>query len=297
MPLNNPAKDIKTHIGKAKALMNKHQAVKCMAELLSAIKLQLTSGRQIMGPDRIEIEYSLGELMTGLNAFPELHPYLDQPLEYKKGAERDAYQRLATVLRSILEDMKNGGGEDDEEAREAERRRKALLEKMEEYLLKGDQMQASGMVRKLLEESDGDSYVLMDVAEKFYKARQYESVLTYALEAVKKNPQEMRAYKLAINSYRFLKEYEKALELFKQAISVFGHHPNIYINMTRLFWEWGKPQQARKTACMTLKLDPDNEEAAKFLAAIDQGGEGSEAPLEAENGAEAVAGASEENSG
>ncbi|EPR44417.1 hypothetical protein dsx2_1778 [Desulfovibrio sp. X2] len=261
----NPAKEIKTHIGKAKVYLNKHQTVRCMGELLAAIKIHIFCQKKILGTDKIEIEYSLDELMNGLSAVPELKRYISSPLTYKKGAERRTYMVLIRILRRIRDDMERGTPTESPEELEAKRKRQAMLGKMEEFLMKGDQMMVAAIVNKLVSESGGDSYVLMDVAERFYKAKDWRGVVQHSLEAIRKNPKEMRAYKLAINAYRFLKEYDAAMALFKQAIGVFGHHPNIYINLTKLYYEWGKPKKAYEAAMMTLKLEPGNVEAARFV--------------------------------
>ncbi len=266
--LLNPAKEIKTRIGKAKVYLNKHQAVRCMAEVLGAIKIHIVCQKKLLGTDKIEIEYSLDELMNGLNAFAELQPYLPEPLSYKRGNERASYMQLLEMLKRISADMQSGAPREDPEAAEAKRKQQALLDKLEDFLLKGDQMMVAAITKKLLAESGGDSGMLMDMAERYYKSKDWKGVIGYALDAIRKNPKEMRAYKLAINAHRNLKEYEQALGLFKQALGVFGHHPNIYINLAKLYYEWGKPKKAQDCARMALKLDPANEEAARMVEVL-----------------------------
>lgn len=264
----NPGKEIRTRIGKAKVYLNKHQAVRCMAEVLGAIKIHIVCQKKLVGADKIEIEYSLDELLTGLNAFPELQPYISEPLGYKRGSERASYMQLLEMLKRISADMQSGAPKENPEELEAKRKQLALLAKLEEFLLKGDQMMVAAITRKLVAEGGNDSYLLMDMAERFYKGKDWQGVLQHALEAIKKNPQEMRAYKLAINAYRNLKEYEQALGLFKQALGVFGHHPNIYINLAKLYYEWGKPKKAHDCARMALKLDPTLEEAQRMVEVL-----------------------------
>lgn len=266
--LINPAKEIKTRIGKAKIYLNKRQAVRCMAELLGAVKIHIACQKKLVGAEKIEIEYTLDELMSGLSALPELQPYLPEPLSYKRGGERDAFSRMIEILKRISKDLESGGAEEDPEEVEARRKRNALLDRMEDFLLKGDQMMVAACIKKLVEESGGDSYVLMDVAERYYRAHDWRSVLQYALEAIRKNPKEMRAYKLAINAHRFLSEYDEALGLYKKAIAVFGHHANIYVNLAKLYQEWGKLKPAFDAARMTLRLDPDNEEAQQLAVTL-----------------------------
>lgn len=264
----NPSKEIRTRIGKAKVYLNKHQAVRCMAEVLGAIKVHIVCQKKLVGADKIEIEYSLDELLTGLNAFPELQPYIIEPLGYKRGSERASYMQLLEMLKRISADMQSGGSTENSEEAEAKRKQDALLAKLEEFLLKGDQMMVAAITRKLVAEGGNDSYLLMDMAERFYKGKDWPSVLQHALEAIRKNPKEMRAYKLAINAYRNLKEYEQALGLFKQALGVFGHHANIYINLAKLYYEWGKPKKAYDCARMALKLDATLDEAQRMVEVL-----------------------------
>lgn len=299
--LLNPAKEIKTRIGKAKVYLNKHQAIRCMAEVLGAIKIHIVCQKKLVGAEKIEIEYSLDELMTGLGAFAELQPYISEPLGYKRGSERASYMQLLGILQKISADMQSGGTGGDSEEAEAKRKQQALLDKLEEFLLKGDQMMVAAITKKLMAESGGDSNMLMDMAERFYKSKDWKGVLGYAREAIRKNPKEMRAYKLAINAYRNLKEYEQALVLFKQAISVFGHHPNIYVNLAKLYYEWGKPKKAFDSARMALKLDPNNDEAERMVEVLGSqlevaGTEGAQDQVVEEQGPEGAEGSGAEAS-
>ncbi len=263
----NPAKEIKTHIGRARIYLNKRQALRCMAEVLNAVKIHIGHQKRIIGPEKFEIEYALDELMTGLSVLPELQPYLSEPLAYKRGKERVAFSQMVDMLQRISKDLENGDDGADAEA-EARKKRDAMLARLEGFLQKGDQIMAASCIKKLLAESNGDAYVLMDVADRFYRIKDWRSVLQYTLEAIRKNPKEMRAYKLAINAHRYLSEYEQAQGLYQKAITVFGHHPNIYVNLAKLYQEWGKPEQAFDAARNALKLDPADEDARAMTAVL-----------------------------
>lgn len=263
----NPAKEIKTHVGRAKIYLNKRQALRCMAEVLNAVKIHIAAQKRVIGPERFEIEYSIDELMTAISVLPELQPYIAEPLSYKRGQERAAFSRMVDILKRISKDMESDSAGVDAEA-EARKKRDELLNRLEEFLRKGDPIMAASSVKKLLAESNGDAHVLMDVADRFYQVKDWRSVLQFALEAMRKDPKEMRAYKLAINAYRYLSEYDHALELYQKAITVFGHHPNIYVNLAKLYQEWGKPREALAAAQTAVKLDPADEDALKLFAAL-----------------------------
>lgn len=201
--ISNPAKEIKTHIGRARIYLNKRQALRCMAEVLNAVKIHIGYQKRIMGPEKFEIEYTLDELMTGLSALPELKPYLSEPLAYKRGKERAAFSQMVGMLQRISKDLDAGDDGADVKA-EARKRRDEMLARLEDLLRKGDQLMAASCIKKFLEESKGNSHALMDVADRFYQIKDWRSVLQFALQAIGKNPKEMRAYKLAINAHRYL---------------------------------------------------------------------------------------------
>lgn len=263
----HPAREIKSHIGRARVFLNKRHALRCMAEVLQAVKLHIASQGKLLGAEKYEIEFMIDELMTGLSAMPELKPYLSEPFSYKRGTERTAFNSMVDLLKRISKDLENGGPVEEPDI-EDHRRRDALLDRLEACLRKGDQMMAAACIKRLMEECSGDSYLLMDVAERFYKMRDWRSVLHYALEGIRRNPKEMRAYKLAVNAHRYLAEYDKAQGLYQKAIAVFGHHPNIYVNLAKLYQEWGKLKPAFDAACMTLRLEPGNEEAQSMATSL-----------------------------
>lgn len=250
--------EIKNTLGRAKAYLNKKEIVKGIMVFCEGIRLFM--GSKIFGKDRLDIEYQLADLATLIKTIPEIKEYLPEDFGYVKGKEKKLVQDLIVAIKKIVKEIESGGFKEDNEAKEREERKKKLLDMLQEYLLKKNYMDATTIIRKIISEYGDSSTIFVDIANRFYAAKNFDKAIEFAKDALKKDPKNMNALRVMINSYRFLKNYEAAEKCYKKAIELFGEHGNIYFNMTKLYLEWDKKDAAKESIKKALELEPENEE-------------------------------------
>jgi tetratricopeptide (TPR) repeat protein len=253
-----PSMQVKGLLGRGKAYLNKKEIIKGIMAICEGLKLFLNS--KIYGQERIEIDYLLAELSQIISTIPEIKEYFPEDFGYSKGNEKKFLQDLVNIIKKIAKEIGEGNDKIKKELDEQEKKKKKLLEMLQEYISKKDYMGAGGVLKKILAEYGGSSDIFVDVANKFYSSGDYEQTIKFCKEALKKDPQNMGAYRMLINFYRFLKDYPAAEKYFKKSLEVFGEHGNIYFNMAKLYKEWQKEDKARASIKKALDLEPENKQ-------------------------------------
>ncbi len=267
----SPWKTIQEHLGRSKNFLNKRKAVRSIVELAEAVKLFIFHEKQINPQQRIEFEIRVQELTKSLNILPELQEFFRKPLTYKKTMERALYMELSRIVKKISASMEDGSGEKAAKARAEEKsRREAMLDKLESYLRKKDVIMAGSTIQKITEELGHEPGVVRDIADRYYRAGMTDEAIEYARKAIEVDPQDMPSYKVLVNAYRKIKEYGKAVAVYQKAVEAFGKHPSIYLNMAKLYYEWGKEDRAYKCAKIVLKIEPDHMEALDFVESYEK---------------------------
>jgi len=257
-------REIKENLGRGKAHLNKQEPLKGIASVCEAIKLYLQN--KLYGKEKIEIEYLIYEVVQIISQLQVLSPYIPSDFQYTRGQEKKLYKDLVGIIRCISDELNKEPSEQEDKSAEVQKRK--LLEKMESTLLSGKKMQASSHVKKLIEEYGDNAENYSHIANTYYQAGMYKEAFAYIKKALNKNPNNVTFYRIAINSLRKLQEFEKAENLFQQALNRFGEHANIYLNMARLYWEWNKPNEAKQAADKAISLEPDNEEISRTYSDI-----------------------------
>ncbi len=250
--------ELKQHLGRARSFLNKNEFLKGLASFCEALKCFIKG--HFVGSDRLEIEYRFEELISMIRTVPALSPYLTQDFKYVRGQERQLYKDTVDILHKIAEELKSQESSSDSgDNRELERRR--LLEKMQELLSSQDKKAAAGQLKKIVDAYGDDPQIYVDIADTYYQACEYQEAVNYAYKALKMDSRQMKAFRIAINACRYQKNYQKAEALYKQALQVFGEHANIYLNLARLYREWGKLEAACENLSRAVELDPENDQA------------------------------------
>ncbi len=259
-------REIKDNLGRGKSYLNKQEPLKGISSICEALKLYMQN--KLFGKDKIEIEYLIVEVVQIICQIQILQSYIPSDFEYTRGQEKKLYNDLVGIIRCVAENLQKESSENQEQDLEVQKNK--LLEKMQSQLMSGKKMHASSHAKKLLEEYGDTADMYSHIANTYYQANMYREALTYIKKALNKDPNNIKSYRTAINSLRKLKEYEKAENIFQQALKKFGEHPNIYMNMARMYWEWEKPEEAQSTAEKAVALDPDNQEVQQVLSEIKQ---------------------------
>ena len=261
-------REIKEHLGRAKSYLNRHEPIKGIASTCEALKSILQS--RLYGTDKIEIEVLLSETVQMVNTTAVISKYLPENFAYQKGQEKALYKDLVAVVQNISEDMQKKSSKQKSEEENEEARKQRLLKTLQNFLESQDKVKAAGNIKKLVKNFGDHPGIYTDIAESFYKAGCYKEALSYVEKSLDKDNQDLRAYKVAVNSFRFLKEYDEAETFFKKALKVFGEHSNIYMNLSKLYLECEKYNQALQAASRALDLDPNNSEIEELVSEIKQ---------------------------
>ncbi len=269
MITNTQAREIKENLGRAKSLFNRHEVLRGIITALEGMKIYFTTN--IYGSQKIEIEYMFAEIVQMFTTFPEVKKFLPSGFEYKKGKEKEIYQQLVGVIQEMaksLQEQETDSGAGDEE----ELRRRRLLENMQAALQSQDKAKAASHMKALVDAYGDGPEIYNEIAENLYQAGQLDQALSFARKALLKDKKNQTAYKIMVNVHRYRGEYEEAEKCYKNALQAFGEHANIYLNLHRLYKEWGKTDHAVAAAKKVLQLDPENEEANSFFK--ENGGNG-----------------------
>ncbi len=254
-----PAIEVKGLLGRGRAYLNKKEIIKGIMAICEGIKLIINS--KIFGKEKIEIDYLLAETVQIVSTIPEIKDYLPEDFGYSKGGERKLLQDLVGVIKKIAKEMEQGKIEkNNKEIEEKEKRKKELLNMLQEYITKKNYMSAGGILKKILTDFGSSPDVFVEVGNKFYLTGDYKQSIKFCKEALKKDPKNMDAYRIIINSYRFLREYATAEKYYKKTLQVFGEHGNIYYNMAKLYSEWEKQDEAKNSIKKAIELEPENQE-------------------------------------
>ncbi len=70
-----------------------------------------------------------------------------------------------------------------------EEKRKRLLDLLQEYLMKKNYMDAAGVIKKIISEFGERPSVFVDMAKRFYNAKDYDKTIQFCKDALKKGPQ------------------------------------------------------------------------------------------------------------
>ncbi len=261
----SPAFEVKNLLGRGKAYLNKKEIIKGIMAICEAMKLFMKSN--IHGKERIEIEILMGEVAQIISTIPEIKEYLPANFGYSKGGEKKFLLDLVGIIKKIAKEIEEGRNKE-EEKKSKEQKKKELFDILQEYLMKKDYMDAATVIKKIFSEYGADPAVIVDVAKRFYSSGNYDKTIHFCKQALNKNPKDMNALRLLINAYRCKKDYESAEKCYKKALEFFGEHGNIYFNLSKLYKEWDKGEEAREAIQKAIKLEPDNKEYKELAQKI-----------------------------
>ncbi len=250
-----PSLHIKGLLGRGKSQLNKKEIIKGIISVCEALKIFLTS--KLVGQEKIEVDYLIAEIVQIISTIPELSPYLPKDFKYIKGQERRLLQELVEVVKKIAHEMEEGDPELEQKL-QAEKKKKQLLDMLQKYLLNKDALGSKNMINKILKEYGSSPDTMADLAERFYLSKDYEQTIKFCKEVLKKDPKNMKAFRILINAYRGLGKYREAEKCYKKSLGIFGEHGNIYFNLAKLYREWGKETEAKVSIQKALQLDPQN---------------------------------------
>lgn len=254
-------KEVIRHINRAKAYVNKFEAIRTMQCLVEALDLLMKSN-SIFGRERFELEILLGEVLRTLTSMDEMRNIFPKGLTYKKGQERSLHDILTKVLKTISEAI---------EKAEIDKFRKRKNE-IDRYILQGQKLldeknhiEARKVLRRAQELFADEPGINQDIGQRLFKAGLAAEALEFFEAAMRQDNRDPRPYSYIINVQEALGELEKAEHFVKEAFKNFGGNERIYLRMAQLAIKMRKWDEAFDSAQQVLELNPFSEEAKEIL--------------------------------
>ncbi|WP_027366812.1 tetratricopeptide repeat protein [Desulfocurvibacter africanus] len=254
-------KEVIRHINRAKAYVNKFEAIRTMQCIVDALELLMKSN-SIFGRERFELEILLGEVLRTLASMDEMRNIFPKGLSYKKGQEKTLHGILTKVLKTISEAI---------EKAEIDKFRKRKNE-IDRYMLQGQKLldeknfiEARKVLRRTQELFADEPGINQDIGQRLFKAGLAPEALEFFEAAIRQDNRDPRPYSYMINVQESLGELEKAEHYVKEAFKNFGGNERIYLRMAQLAVKLRKWDEAFDAAQQVLELNPYSQEAMEVM--------------------------------
>lgn len=262
--MSEESKEAVRHINRAKAYVNKFDAIRTMQCLIDALEL-LTKANNIFGRERFEIEILMDEVLRLLTAMEEMRNIFPSGLKYKKGKERVLHGLLTKVLQTITEAI---------EKAEIDKIRKRKNE-IDRYLLQGQKLldeknhiEARKVFRRAQELFADEPGIHQDIGQRLFRAGLAVEALEFFEAAMKQDNRDPRPYTFMINSLEVMGELEKAEHFVKEAFKNFGGSERIYVRWAQLAEKMRKWDDAFDAAQSALESNPHSREAQAIIKRV-----------------------------
>ena len=218
---------------------------------------------------RYEVEALITECVLELNRQPVVRSLFEALTKSKKAAipyapgQEKKLRGILGILHKALGQSAANTEQCEKEARE--QRRTSLQQKGLEALKTGDLPLGKSSLRILAEEFGEEPGLLVQIAEWLLEYKVYFEAVELLEQSIEHFPKEAKAYGLAAQSYRTMRELEKAETVYLKAIQRFGKHPKTLLNLAKLYVEWNKKDKAFFTASDAWKRDNTLTEAKEIV--------------------------------
>jgi len=218
---------------------------------------------------RYEVEALITECVADLNRQPVVRSLFETlaksnhaSIPYVPGQEKKLRGVLGILHKALSQSAANAQKCEKEER---EQRKAALQQKGLEALKAGDMPLGKASLRILAEEFGQEPGLLVRVAEWLLEYKIYFEAVEMLEQAIESFPKEAKAYGLAAQCYRTMRELEKAETVYLKAIQRFGKHPRTLLNLAKLYVEWNKKDKAFTVANDAWKKDNTLTEAKEIV--------------------------------
>ena len=254
-------------MARAKAQLKRDDTVRALESMLEG--LREFEPRQTPAKARYEIEAAISECVDNLNRQPAVRSLLETLAKSKKASipygpgQEKRLEALLNILHKALHDSLDQAKQGEEE--EKVQRKQALMKKGLECLKAGDMPRGKATLRVLGEEYGHEPGILLQSAEWLLEYKVYFEAAETLEQVIAKFPKESKAYGLAAQCYRTMRELEKAETIYLKAMQQFGKHPRTLLNLAKLYIEWNKKEKAFHAANDAWKKDNTLTEAKEIV--------------------------------
>lgn len=260
------ARAIRENISRAKGYLRRDDLERAIGCAKDALVQKNTAAT--LGLGRSEVELLFAEFCEDFSRHPKVVTLLEglgvrvgQFLRYVPGEETLLIKKL-TAFQLKKEEI---------EQKEQQRAENKRARQKDEWLASGRELLAQknyprGKVtlRRVAETFGDEPSVARDVGELFAEAGLLAEALEMYTLAIQKFPGDEQAWRLAIVACDTLGEFQKAENLYLEALKLFGAHPLTYLNMAKFYLKWRRKDDAYEYAERALALDPNLAEALEI---------------------------------
>lgn len=252
---------------RAKAQLKRDDTVRALESMLAG--LGEFDPQQTPAKARYEVEALITECVADLNRQPVVRSLFENLaksksafIPYVPGQEQKLRGVLGILHKALNESTANAQKNEEEERA---KRKATLQQKGLEALKAGDMPRGKSSLRILAEEFGEEPGILVKIAEWLLEYKIYYEAAELLEQAIEAFPKEPKAYGLAAQSYRTMREMDKAETVYLKAIQRFGKHPRTLLNLAKLYMEWNKKDKAFEAANDAWKKDPSLSEAKEIV--------------------------------
>lgn len=254
-------------IARARAQLKRDDTVRALESMLAG--LEEFNPRQTPAKARYEIEALIRECVTDLNRQPAVRSFFETVVKVKNASipyVPGQEQKLRGVLGILYKALHTSAADAEKNREEKTLQRKQLLQqKGLEFLKAGDLPRGKSALRIMAEEFGHEPGLLVQIAEWLLEYQIYFEAAELLERAIENFPKETKAYGLAAQCYRTIRELEKAEAVYLKAIQRFGRHPRTLLNLAKLYMEWNKRDKALEAAYDAWKKDNTLTEAKEIV--------------------------------
>lgn len=258
-------KNVREQIARSKFYLQRKDVLRSLRVL--ALGLDMLSGSQIFGRERIEISILMEEAVRLLGEHDAIKRAVPGGLSYKKGQERELsanLKRMADVLERIL-----GKAQVDE-------RRKRLAE-LDELVLAGQTeldkkqpLEARKFFRRAMDSFMDEPGLLVDLGNRLMLAGLVAEAVEYFQKSIETAPTDQRAYNFLAQCHESLGEGPKAEEVLKASLRRFGPNEDLLVRLAKLALARRAWSEALVNAQAALELNPTGRDAQRAAEAASE---------------------------
>jgi tetratricopeptide (TPR) repeat protein len=124
------------------------------------------------------------------------------------------------------------------------------------------------VLRRCAEAFGNDPGLLVDIAQRLYKAKLLREAAEFGVKAMEKFGADPKGYSIAVRAFMAMREYEQAEKVFRAVLRRFGAHPRTYQSMAKMYLDWRKFDDAYDYAKQALEADPTLKDAKAIMEKV-----------------------------
>jgi tetratricopeptide (TPR) repeat protein len=255
------------NLARAKALLKRDDTMRALESMLAG--LDMYEPKKLPGKARFEIEVLLQECVAELNRQPAVRSFFEKVARSPRASvpyTPKQEEKLKALLTLLFKALQASVAAKASSAAEVKAKRRALLqEKGLEYLKAGDSPRGKAALKVLADEFGEEPGLIAQVSAWFLEYKLFLDAAEMLERAIEAFPKDSKAYALATQCYRGMRDYEKLESVYLRAIRQFGKHPRTLLNLAKLYVEWNKKDKAFEAARDAYGKDNSLTEAKEIM--------------------------------